>query len=57
MRDNINSGGGLVFRPEVGFEMLAPFGNIRWQFAPDFGAIENSVVSSTSLTLSWRWQF
>ncbi len=54
--DNFNSGGGLVFRPEVGFEMLSPFGNIRWQFAPDFGSLQNSVVSSTSLTLSWRLQ-
>ncbi len=57
MHDNLNSGGGLVFKPEIGFEMLSPFGNIRWQFAPDFGALENSVVSSTSLTLSWRMQF
>lgn len=54
---SFNSGGGLVFKPEIGFEMLSPFGNIRWQFAPDFGALSNSVVSSTSITLSWRMQF
>ena len=55
--EGLDTGGGLVFHPEVGMEMLSPFGNIRWQFSPDFGAIQNSVVSSTSLTLSWRLQF
>lgn len=56
-RNDLNTGGGLVFRPELGFEMLSPFGNIRWQYAPDFGALGNTPVSSTSLTLSWRMQF
>lgn len=49
--------GGLIFHPEVGLEFAAPFANIRWQFAPDLGALESSWVPATSITLSWRMQF
>ena len=49
--------GGLIFQPEVGLEFAAPFANIRWQFAPDLGALDSSWVPATSITLSWRMQF
>ncbi len=49
--------GGLVFQPELGLEFSAPFANIRWQFAPDMGALQNSWVPATSVTLSWQLQF
>ncbi|MBP5443290.1 MAG: translocation/assembly module TamB domain-containing protein [Treponema sp.] len=49
--------GGLIFHPEVGLEFAAPFANIRWQFAPDLGALDSSWVPATSITLSWRMQF
>ncbi|MBO4318895.1 MAG: translocation/assembly module TamB domain-containing protein, partial [Treponema sp.] len=51
------SDGGLIFQPEVGLEFAAPFANIRWQFAPDLGALDSSWVPATSITLSWRMQF
>lgn len=50
-------GGGLVFQPEVGLELEAPFANIRWSFAPDLGTLQQSWVQSTSITLSWRLTF
>ena len=50
--------GGLVFKPELGFELTSPFVNIRWSMAPDIDAIMNSrIVSSTSVTLSWNFSF
>ena len=48
---------GLVFQPELGFELSSPFANIRWNFAPDLGALQNSWVPATSVTLSWRFTF
>ena len=52
-----SAGGGLVFQPEVGLELEAPFANIRWSFAPDLGTLQQSWVQSTSITLSWRLTF
>lgn len=50
--------GGLVFKPELGFELESPFVNIRWNMAPDIDAMMNSrIVSSTSVTLSWSFSF
>lgn len=49
---------GLVFRPEFGLEVESPFGNIRWNMAPDINGIRNDrFVSSTSVTLSWKFSF
>ena len=48
---------GLVFQPEIGFEISAPFANIRWNFAPDLGNVLDTWVSNTSLTLAWRFTF
>lgn len=48
---------GLVFQPELGFELSAPFANIRWNFAPDLGALQSSWVPATSITLSWKFNF
>ena len=49
---------GITFQPEFGFELEAPFANIRWDLAPNISAILNNViVPSTSLTLSWRFSF
>ena len=47
----------IVFQPEIGLEMEAPFANIRWNFAPDLENFADTVVSSTSVTLSWRFTF
>ena len=52
-----DSTGSLVFRPEIGFELAAPFANIRWQMAPDLQNLQNSIVPDTSITLSWRITF
>ena len=50
--------GGLVFKPEIGFELVSPFVNIRWSMAPDIDAMMNNrIVSSTSVTLSWNFSF
>lgn len=49
---------GLVFRPEFGLEIEAPFGNLRWNMAPDINGLRNDrFVSSTSVTLSWKFSF
>ncbi|MGI5097837.1 translocation/assembly module TamB domain-containing protein [Treponema socranskii] len=49
---------GITFQPEFGFELEAPFVNIRWDMTPDITAILNNViVPSTALTLSWRFSF
>lgn len=56
--DDTLTPGGLVFRPEFGLEIEAPFGNIRWNMAPDINGIRNDkFVSSTSVTLSWKFSF
>lgn len=48
---------GIVFQPELGFELAAPFANIRWSYAPDLGSLLDSFVSATSITLSWKYSF
>ena len=48
---------GIVFQPELGFELSAPFANIRWSYAPDLGSLLDSFVSATSITLSWKYSF
>lgn len=49
---------GLVFKPEFGLELESPFANIRWTTAPDIDAMINKrIVSSTSITLSWKFSF
>jgi len=56
--DDSTTAQGITFQPEFGFEMEAPFANIRWDIAPDITAILNNViVPSTALTLSWRFSF
>lgn len=50
--------GNLVFQPEVGLELESPFGNIRWNVAPDINALLNKqYVPSSSVTLSWKFTF
>lgn len=49
--------GGLVFHPEMGLELESPFANIRWSFAPDMESLQQTWVQSTSITLSWRFNF
>ena len=56
--DELGSVNGLVFQPEFGFEMESPFVNIRFGFAPNFKSIlDNSWLPSTSITLSWKYDF
>ncbi len=52
-----DSATGLVFHPEIGLELSSPVANIRWNFAPDLGDLQNSWVSGNSITLSWRLSF
>lgn len=51
------NGNGLVFQPEIGLELTAPFANIRWGVAPDLGELKNSWAKSSSITLSWHFDF
>ena len=49
---------GVIFQPEIGLELDSPFGNIRWNMAPDINALlNNQYVPSTSITLSWKVTF
>jgi Family of unknown function (DUF490). len=49
---------GIEFQPEFGFELESPFANIRWNMAPNIDAMLNNVfVTSTSITLSWKFSF
>lgn len=49
---------GLVFKPEIGLEMEAPFANIRWSLAPDLSEIaRNNIVIIPALTLSWKFNY
>lgn len=55
---DIQSAGRLLPQPEIGLELESPFGNIRWNMAPDINALlKNQFVPSTSLTLSWKFSF
>ncbi|MBQ9205701.1 MAG: hypothetical protein IJ158_03185 [Treponema sp.] len=59
--DNGTSVNGIVFQPEIGFEMTSPFVNIRLGVAPDIDSLQkgllNTFVPSTSMTLSWKFAF
>lgn len=56
--DDKTTTGGLVFKPELGIEIESPLANIRWNMAPDIDALMNNrIVSSTSVTLSWKFAF
>ncbi|MBO4547163.1 MAG: translocation/assembly module TamB domain-containing protein [Treponema sp.] len=49
---------GISFRPELGFELAAPFAKIRWSVSPDLESIRNmKIVENTALTLSWKFNF
>ena len=49
---------GISFRPELGFELAAPFAKIRWSMSPDLESIRNmKIVENTALTLSWKFSF
>lgn len=59
--DNGDSVNGIVFQPEIGFEMTSPFVNIRLGVAPDINSLQKGLletwVPSTSMTLSWKLAF
>jgi hypothetical protein len=56
--DGSDSVNGLVFQPELGFEMVSPFVNIRLGVSPDLNAVQQNLwVPSTSITLSWKHSF
>lgn len=53
---------GLIFQPEIGFEMQSPFANIRMDLAPDVSSNQsllssNLWVQAASFTLSWKFSF
>ena len=53
---------GLIFQPEIGFEMQSPFANLRLDIAPDVSNNQNLLssnlwVQATSFTLSWKLNF
>lgn len=56
--DDIGSKNGILFQPEVGFELDAPFAGIRWSMAPDLDAMKQNIfMPITSVTLSWGFSF
>ncbi|MCQ2610724.1 MAG: translocation/assembly module TamB [Treponema sp.] len=49
---------GLMFKPEIGFEMASPIGNIRASLAPDISRLmQQQLGINPSLTLSWKFNF
>ena len=53
---------GLIFQPEIGFEMQSPFATIRMDLAPDVSSNQNLLssnlwVQAASFTLSWKFNF
>jgi hypothetical protein len=53
-----STAGGLLFQPEIGLELESPLVTIRWSTAPNVDAmINNRIVPSTSVTLSWKISF
>lgn len=60
-KNRINDGStlqGLVFKPEIGFEMDSPLAKIRWSLAPDLSDLaRNNITIIPSLTLSWKLNF
>jgi hypothetical protein len=56
--DDKTTAQGLLLQPEFGLELESPFANIRWNMAPNIDAmLNNMIISSTSLTLSWKFSF
>lgn len=59
--NNGTSVNGIVFQPSLGFEMASPYVNIRLGIAPDISSLQkglmDTLVPSTSLTLSWKFAF
>ncbi len=55
---NDNGMGGIVFQPEIGFEMASPLVNIRLGVAPDLDALSKNIWNpQASVTLSWKYSF
>lgn len=55
VRDTVSLGG-IMFQPEFGMELESPFGNIRWNVAPDIDALlHKQYVPSSSVSLSWKF--
>lgn len=49
---------GLVFHPEIGFELDSPFARIRWSLSPDLDDIMNlNLVQNAAVTFSWKFEF
>lgn len=49
---------GLIFEPEIGFEMESPLAKIRWSLEPDLTDLSrNKLVVIPSLTLSWKFNY
>lgn len=49
---------GIVFHPEIGFEMASPLVNIRLGVAPDMEAFSKNIWNpQASVTLSWKYSF
>lgn len=49
---------GLIFKPEIGFELESPLAKIRWSVAPDLSDLSQSrIMIIPSLTLSWKFNF
>lgn len=48
---------GIIFNLDMGIEFAAPFADIRWSFAPDLGSLQETLVSGTSITFTWRKNF
>lgn len=48
------SAGGIVFQPDFGFEMSAPFATIRFGIAPEIDSSDINLVEATSISLSWK---
>ncbi len=60
-KNRVNDGStlqGLIFKPEIGFEMDSPLAKIRWSLAPDLSDLgRNDFTIIPSLTLSWKLNF
>lgn len=48
---------GLLFEPEIGFELDSPFALIRWSLSPNIGNLNNFWIPDVSVGLSWKLMF
>ena len=50
---------GLLLPLELGLEIEAPFGNIRWNISQDLYNLfsEGAFLPTASVSLSWKWRF